>query len=148
MPVVHRARSGAALAHRLAAVPDEPLADPLASEVVAVPAKGVQRWLAHRLSHVLGAGKGDGVCANVVFPWPSTLLDDAVQAAAAEHDEAIDRWAPQQLIWPPIATRHPDDRRTSKLHLLKGYGASFDAQPRSCAWSHREDPERIVAATT
>jgi exodeoxyribonuclease V gamma subunit len=75
--VVHRAASGAALAHGLADVLNTPPADPFANEVVAVPAKGVERWLAQRLSHVLGALARDGVCANVVFPGPSTLLDQA-----------------------------------------------------------------------
>lgn len=65
-----------------------------------MPAKGVERWLAQRLSHVLGAGSGDGVCANVVFPWPSTLLDAAVQSASTEHAEAVERWAPRRSVWP------------------------------------------------
>jgi exodeoxyribonuclease V gamma subunit len=42
----------------------------------------------------------DGVCANVVFPWPSTLLDEAVQSASAEHADAVERWAPQRSVWP------------------------------------------------
>jgi len=98
--VVHRARSGAALADGLAALLREPLPDPFASEVVAVPAKGVERWLAQRLSHVLGAAADDGVCANVEFPWPSTLLDGAVQVASAAHAESIKLWAPARLVWP------------------------------------------------
>ena len=28
---------------------------------------------------------GDGVCANVAFPWPSTLVDEALAASSAEH---------------------------------------------------------------
>jgi exodeoxyribonuclease V gamma subunit len=48
---------------------------------------------------VLGATSGDGVCANVVFPWPSTLLDEAVQSASAEHAEAVEPWAPQRSMW-------------------------------------------------
>jgi exodeoxyribonuclease V gamma subunit len=67
--VVHRAAHGSALAAALADVLRTPPADPFAREVVAVPAKGVERWLAQRLSHVLGsADGGDGVCANVHFP--------------------------------------------------------------------------------
>ena len=100
MLVVHRAASGAALALGLADVLNEPPADPFAKEVVAVPAKGVERWLALRLSHVLGAMAGDGVCANVVFPWPSTLLDEAVHSASGEHADAVERWAPQRFVWP------------------------------------------------
>jgi exodeoxyribonuclease V gamma subunit len=97
--VVHRAASGAVLARGLADVLNKPPADPFDREVVAVPAKGVERWLAQRLSHVLGAKDGDGVCANVVFPWPSTLLDDAVQSASGEHTDAVKRWSPQRSVW-------------------------------------------------
>ena len=56
MFVVHRAAHGTALAAGLAEVLRRPPADPFADEVVAVPAKGVERWLAQRLSHVLGSG--------------------------------------------------------------------------------------------
>jgi exodeoxyribonuclease V gamma subunit len=98
--IVHRAASGNALARGLADVLATRPTDPFASEVVAVPAKGVERWLAQRLSHVLGAGDGDGVCANVDFPWPSRMLDDAVQSASGEHAEAVERWAPMRAVWP------------------------------------------------
>ena len=89
MLITHRAASGAALAHALADVLAVAVADPFAAEVVAVPAKGVERWIAQRLSHVLGAPTGDGVCANVEFPWPSTLVDEALAASSAEHAEAV-----------------------------------------------------------
>ena len=35
-----------------------------------------------------------------LFPSPSRLLDEAVQAASAEHAEAVERWAPRQSVWP------------------------------------------------
>jgi exodeoxyribonuclease V gamma subunit len=98
--ITHRAVSGTALARGLADVLAVSSADPFAGEVVAVPAKGVERWLAQRLSHVLGTSAGDGVCANVLFPSPNRLLDEAVQAATAEHAEAVERWAPGQSLWP------------------------------------------------
>src|SRR6478672_12697336 len=96
----HRALHGAALARGLADVLAVPPADPFATEVVAVPAKGVERWIAQRLSHVLGTSVGDGVCANVSFPWPSTLVDEALQAASAEHGSAVSLWAPARAVWP------------------------------------------------
>jgi exodeoxyribonuclease V gamma subunit len=98
--VVHRSADGAALVRGLADVLTTPAADPFASEIVAVPAKGVERWIAQRLSHALGATQGDGVCANVAFPWPSTLLDEALQAVSTEHAEAVERWAPKRVLWP------------------------------------------------
>jgi exodeoxyribonuclease V gamma subunit len=98
--IVHRAASGTALARGLAEILSRPPADPFAGEVIAVPAKGVERWLAQRLSHVLGATAGDGVCANVDFPWPSKVLDEAVQSASPEHAAAVEQWAPQRSVWP------------------------------------------------
>ena len=100
MLITHRASNGDALAHGLADVLAAPLDDPFATDVVAVPAKGVERWLAQRLSHILGAEREDGVCANVAFPWPSTIVDEALQATSPEHAEAVDRWAPQRSAWP------------------------------------------------
>ena len=55
---VHRAERADALADALGLLLADPLEDPFATEVVAVPAKGVERWLAQRLSHRLGAWVG------------------------------------------------------------------------------------------
>ena len=51
----------------------------MTSEVVSVPTRGVERWLAQQLSARLGLGPGrsDGVCANVDFPFPSRLVGGA-----------------------------------------------------------------------
>lgn len=97
--VVHRASHGDTLVAALAEVLAAPLEDPFAEDVVAVPAKGVERWVAQRLSHVLGAGgTADGVCAHVRFPWVSTLVDEAL--AAVTDADAVTTWAPQRLLWP------------------------------------------------
>jgi exodeoxyribonuclease V gamma subunit len=97
--IVHRAASGTVLAQGLADVLAVPPADPFAAEVVAVPAKGVERWLAQRLSHTLGAVAGDGVCANIEFPWPSTVLDDAVRTASDQHAVSVQLWAAPRVRW-------------------------------------------------
>ena len=98
MLLVHRAERTARLADGLAAVLATPLADPFAAEVVAVPAKGVERWLAQRLSTVLGAGPaGDGVCSGITFPSPGRLVDDAL-AAARGLDPREDLW--RDPTWP------------------------------------------------
>ncbi|MGH8939264.1 MAG: exodeoxyribonuclease V subunit gamma, partial [Actinomycetes bacterium] len=52
MLITHRASHGDALARGLADVLAVPSDDPFAAEIVAVPAKGVERWLAQRLSHI------------------------------------------------------------------------------------------------
>jgi exodeoxyribonuclease V gamma subunit len=99
---VHRSTSGAVLARGLADLLRQPLGDPFAAELVAIPARGVERWLAQRLSHTLGAEHGDGVCANVEFPWPSTIVDEAVAAVSPQHATAVERWQPAQARWPLV----------------------------------------------
>ena len=78
---------------------------------MAVPAQGIERWLAQRLSHPLGAavpvgesdgsgaGGADGVCANVLFPRPDDLLDEAIAAAGPEHAAAVRAWHPDRSAW-------------------------------------------------
>src|SRR3954453_17024829 len=88
-----------ALRSLLAAPPD----DPFAPEVVAVPTRGMERWLPQRMSAVLGAssGRADGICANVDFPFPRRLTGDAV-AAASGIEPSSDPWLPERLLWPPL----------------------------------------------
>ncbi len=71
------------------------------AEVVAVPTRGVERWLAQRLSAVLGTSPGgvDGVCANVEFPFPGRLVNGAV-ATAVGADREVDPWLPARSVWP------------------------------------------------
>ncbi len=102
---LHRAERADVLVAGLASVLSTPPADPLAPEVVAVPARGVERWLTQRLSHHLGAraspgagSAGDGVCANVSFPAPSNLVAAAV-AAGTGVAAADDPWVSNRLVW-------------------------------------------------
>ncbi|MGL5810683.1 MAG: exodeoxyribonuclease V subunit gamma [Nocardioides sp.] len=84
------------LAELLAESPAGGQRDPFGSEVVVVPARGVERWLAQRLSHRIGAGPrgGDGVCAGIRFLSPHSLT------AMLLRREADDPWAPARLVWP------------------------------------------------
>jgi exodeoxyribonuclease V gamma subunit len=101
---VHRADRADRLAGVLADVLAEPLRDPFAAEVVAVPTRGVERWVAQQLSGRLGVGdRADGVCANVVFPSPRRLVDEVV-AAASGFDADRDPWLPQRVLWPLLET--------------------------------------------
>jgi exodeoxyribonuclease V gamma subunit len=77
-----------------------PPGDPVAAEVVAVPTRGVERWITQRLAHRLGAGPtGEGgVCANLDYPFPGTLVARA-SAQATGIDPAVDPWAPDRLVW-------------------------------------------------
>ncbi len=109
---IHRAERADRLVDALAGVIADPPdvqgvervvdpADPLAAEVVAVPTRGVERWLVQRLSASLGASSGrrDGVCANIDFPFPGRLVGGAV-AAAVGIDTDADPWLPQRSVWP------------------------------------------------
>jgi exodeoxyribonuclease V gamma subunit len=98
---LHRAERTARLADGLAQVLRRPLSDPFRSEVVAVPAKGVERWLSQRLAGVLGAGAdADGICSGIAFPAPGRLVDDAL-AAGSGRDARTDPWSAP--VWPLLA---------------------------------------------
>jgi exodeoxyribonuclease V gamma subunit len=96
---LHRAPRTDLLADALGDLLSTPLDDPFATELVLVPARGVERWLSQRLSHRLGtsAGGGDGVCAGVEFRFPRSLVAELT----GTRDE--DPWAPDTLTWPLLS---------------------------------------------
>src|SRR6201995_4911508 len=96
---VHRAERTDLLADGLGALLADPLPDPFAEELVLVPARGVERWLSQRLSHVLGAAHGgDGVCAGVAFRSPGSLIAEITGTV----DD--DPWSPDAMTWPLLET--------------------------------------------
>jgi exodeoxyribonuclease V gamma subunit len=97
---IHRSERADGLVDALRALLADPLPDPFAREVVAVPTRGMERWLTQRMSSGLGAspGRRDGVCANVGFPFPRRLIGDAV-AAACGIDPDSDPWLPERSVW-------------------------------------------------
>jgi len=72
-------------------------------ETVAVPSRGIERWLSQQLSSRLGVthGRADGVCANIDFPFPGALVGRAL-ATASGVDPDIDPWRPERSVWPLI----------------------------------------------
>ncbi|HEX6299639.1 MAG TPA: exodeoxyribonuclease V subunit gamma [Acidimicrobiia bacterium] len=65
------------LCDQLALPPD----DPFGPDLVAVPSRGIERWLTQRIASGLAErGMGDGICANVGFPSPSDLVRRAMMA--------------------------------------------------------------------
>ena len=71
-----------------------PLDDPFATELVAVPTRGIERWLTQRIASELGRrGAGDGICANVRFPSPAALVHGVLRSVPglAASAEAWDR---------------------------------------------------------
>ena len=96
---LHRAPRTDLLADQLGDLLARPLEDPFATELVLVPARGVERWLSQRLSHRLGrrsdgAGALDGVCAGVEFRSPRSLVAELTGTVQE------DPWAPDALAWP------------------------------------------------
>ncbi len=113
---VHRAERTDLLADGLGALLATPQPDPFAEELVVVPARGVERWLSQRLSHVLGRGSGaDGVCAGVAFRSPASLIAEIT----GTRDD--DPWSPDAMVWPLLAVvdSHLDEAwcRTLATHL-------------------------------
>src|SRR4051794_41263443 len=110
MPVLHlhRAERADGLVAALRDLLAVPLEDPFAPEVVAVPTRGMERWLTQRLSEGLGAsaGRADGVCANVGFPSPRRLVSEAV-AGATGVDPDAGPWVPGRAVWPLAEDRDP-----------------------------------------
>lgn len=98
---LHRAERTDQLADGLAALLSEPLDDPFVEELVIVPAKGVERWLSQRLSHLLGRGadgNSGGVCAGVAFRNPHSLIAGLTGPLTGAADD--DPWAPEAMVWP------------------------------------------------
>src|SRR5918997_6708369 len=98
---IHRAERADGLVDALRALLADPLPDPFAPEVVSVPTRGMERWLAQRMSDRLGArpGRADGICANVEFPPPRALAGDVIAAASGIAPDA-DPWRPERMVWP------------------------------------------------
>jgi exodeoxyribonuclease V gamma subunit len=98
---IHRAERADRLADGLGETLLAPLADPFTADVVAVPTRGIERWLTQRLSTRLGTSVegADGVCANVEFPFPGRLILTAL-AEATGLDPEHDPWLPERSVWP------------------------------------------------
>ena len=101
---VVRSPSIAVLADHLAQrLETDPPADPFAPIEVAVPSRGVERWLTQRLSTSLGATADQaGVCANVVFPFIGGVIQRTLAATLGEDRAAGDPWSPKRLAWPLV----------------------------------------------
>jgi exodeoxyribonuclease V gamma subunit len=164
MLFVHRSERADGLALALRTLLAEPPDDAFDPEVVAVPTRGMERWLTQQLSTQLGAsaGRGDGVCAGVLFPSPRTLIADAV-ATASGIDPDSDPWLPERIVWPLLEvveacadepwlrrlavhlgydSTPPDAvRQARRLSTLRQIAARFDRYAR-----HRPDMIRAWAA--
>ena len=132
---LHRAERADVLVEALGALVAEPLDDPMEAEVVAVPTRGVERWLTQRMSARLGATPGyfDGVCANVEFPFPGRLVGGAVAGAMGVGGED-DPWLVERSVWPllEVVDDHLAEPWLASLAAhLGGAGPDADAGRRT-----------------
>jgi len=59
----------------------DPPEDPFAGELVAVPTRGIERWLTQQIaSGMAERGAGEGICANVSLPSPDSLVRQSLEA--------------------------------------------------------------------
>ena len=128
---LHRAERADRLADALGEVLRVPLGDPFAPEVVAVPARGVERWLAQRLSHVLGAEPGQGgICSGIAFPPPGVLLSRAL----VREDDA---WDARHVVWAvlEVVDACTGEAWCSALAAHLGAGEADDDHRRGRRWA-------------
>lgn len=147
---IHRAERADVLAGVLAEVLADPLPDPFATEVVAVPAKGVERWLAQHLANMLGATPGarDGIAANIRFPAPATLVEEIV-AEAVGVDAGTDPWAHDRVVWTVLRVidESVDEPWCAVLahHLGFGPAGTGEAGVESAGAEHRLGRRYVTA---
>lgn len=131
---VHRSNRVERLVERLAQnLALQPLADPMTTEQVVVHSQGMQRWLSQRLSQRLGApgGSNAGICANVEYPFPASVVRRVLGACLAEDPDAPDPWEPDRLVWTVLETL-PELSDREEFALLAKYldkdKQSFDVE--------------------
>jgi len=100
--LVHTATRADAFVAPLAELLAAPAPDPLATEVLGVPTRGMERWLSQQLAQALGAAPGgrDGICANIEFRFLGGLIGQAVSVPGDDPDQ--DPWRPERAVWPLI----------------------------------------------
>jgi exodeoxyribonuclease V gamma subunit len=153
---IHRAGRTDLLADGLGALLANPLPDPFAEELVLVSARGMERWLSQRLSHILGGGDGaDGVCAGVSFRSPASLIAEITGTV----DD--DPWSPEAMTWPLLeaidASLDADWCRTLATHLGHFTANADEAELRQgrryavarrlaglFAWYAKQRPQMLV----
>ncbi len=138
---VHRSDRAEALVGALARLVADPL-DPMTPEVVSVPTRGIERWLTQQLSSHLGTspGRHDGVCANIEFPFPGSLVNGAL-ARAAGTDPDTDPWVPERAVWPlmEVVEEHFGDPWLAPLAQHMDNSVSVEGSKRFSSVRHVAD---------
>lgn len=137
MLTLHRAERTSTLVSALAEIMATPMPDPFAPELIAVPARGVERWLTQQLSLELGtstAQSGDGIAANIEFPSPAALVDDIitqVSGIASSRRSDDDPWSPGRMLWTLLSVidQAVDDPECAILARHLGHSSTGDGNP-------------------
>ncbi|SDU23130.1 exodeoxyribonuclease V subunit gamma [Gordonia westfalica] len=139
MLILHRAERTDTLADALAEVLSTPLDDPMSTEIVSVPAAGVERWLAQHLARRLGSGPGssDGIAANIDFTGPGRLADAISAAVLAGERFATDTplsasnpWRAAELAWPVLRVLDARIDDPELTVIARHIGAGDESSPR------------------
>jgi exodeoxyribonuclease V gamma subunit len=107
------------LVEHLANVLKDPLASPLAGEIILVQSKGMERWLSMELA------RRHGICANIRFPYPIHFVNSLFREllpGVPEHspyEPAIVTWDIMQVL--PSLTQNPGFE-TPKAYLERDEG--------------------------
>ena len=152
---LHRAERADTLVQALAAVLAQPLPDPFATDVVAVPARGVERWLRQRLSHWLGASSSaaaegqattsDGVCAGIDMPSPARLFADLLAQVDGMPADA-DPWRAESLPWRVLELLEAESDAAWARPLVQHLRASAHLTSDSEAGAHVPGGHRLSLA--
>ena len=131
---IHRSERTDTLLADLAEVLRHVSDDPFAVDVVAVPTPGIERFLSQGLGRVLGSrdGRSDGVCANVAFPSPASIVNRVIARATGVPPET-DPWLAHRAVWPLLAVidRSADEDWCAALARHLGRPGSVDRPEQS-----------------
>lgn len=101
------------LADHLADMLRQPLASPIAAEIIVVQSKGMERWLGIELSRRLG------ICANVRFPFPNAFIYEMIRMVIPDIPDPSP-FDPKFLTW-KIMNLLPQLLDTPAFESLKKY---------------------------
>lgn len=107
---VHRAERANTLVDALAEMYRGGGSDPFARTVIAVPARGMERWIAQRIADRCG------IAANIEFPLLERMIWDAVDATTGS-PHGRNPWGIDSLTW-AVAAEFPEFRRSAAGEIL------------------------------
>lgn len=97
MLIVHRAETADALVGALAEAMAVAPEDPLATEVIVVPTRGIERWVSQSLATIpVGGRPAPGITANVDFRSPRRFFAQVLETVVGSDDHP---WRRTKVTW-------------------------------------------------